>query len=186
MDALPRLWVITGLMAAGKSTVAQALAERFERAVHLRGDTYRKMVVRGRAEMSPEPSADALAQLALRYRLACEAALAYVDAGFTVVYQDVILGAHLADVARQLSRHEPAVVVLNPSLDVVAERDRDRAKTGYAGDWTPHRLAGALDETPRIGLWLDTSVLTVPETVDRILAEAALARRLTAHPGESR
>jgi predicted kinase len=85
MDKLPRIWVITGLMAAGKSTVAQALAELLTPSVHLRGDVFRKMIVNGRAEMSPTPSTEALEQLSLRYRLACDAAASYAQAGFTVV-----------------------------------------------------------------------------------------------------
>ena len=44
--------VITGIMASGKSTVAEALAKRFAKAVHLRGDIFRRMVVSGRAEMT--------------------------------------------------------------------------------------------------------------------------------------
>ena len=50
----PQVIVVTGVMAAGKSTVSQLLAERFTRAVHLRGDEFRRVVVRGRADMSPQ------------------------------------------------------------------------------------------------------------------------------------
>ncbi|MDQ0761187.1 putative kinase [Streptomyces canus] len=42
--------LVTGVMAAGKSTVAQALAERLPRAAHVRGDVFRRMIVSGRAE----------------------------------------------------------------------------------------------------------------------------------------
>jgi predicted kinase len=91
--------VVTGIQAAGKSTIAQALAERLERSVHLRGDVFRRMIVSGRAEMGPaDPPAQAIAQLLLRYRLAAMAADAYADAGFTVVLQDIIIGSHLAGV----------------------------------------------------------------------------------------
>ena len=48
----PRVILITGIMAAGKSTVAQHLAERLPRSVHLRGDVFRRMIVGGRAEMA--------------------------------------------------------------------------------------------------------------------------------------
>lgn len=49
--------VVTGIQAAGKSTVAQALAERLDRSVHLRGDLFRKMIVNGRADMgAAEPA----------------------------------------------------------------------------------------------------------------------------------
>jgi dephospho-CoA kinase len=41
-------FVITGVMAAGKSTVADLLARRFDRGVHVRGDVFRKMIVTGR------------------------------------------------------------------------------------------------------------------------------------------
>jgi predicted kinase len=47
----PQLILITGLMAAGKSTVAQRLAERLPKSVHLRGDVFRRMIVNGQAEM---------------------------------------------------------------------------------------------------------------------------------------
>ena len=46
-----RIYLITGVMASGKSTVAQLLAERLPRAVHLRGDVFRRMIVSGREEM---------------------------------------------------------------------------------------------------------------------------------------
>ena len=45
----PQLILITGIMAAGKSTVAQHLAERLPNSVHLRGDVFRRMMVNGRA-----------------------------------------------------------------------------------------------------------------------------------------
>jgi len=93
-----RLYIITGAMAAGKSTTAEALARRLPRSVHLRGDVFRKMIVNGAAQMGPELSEDGLAQLVLRQRLACDAARRYVEAGFSVVYQDIILGPMLAQV----------------------------------------------------------------------------------------
>lgn len=55
----PAIVVITGLMAAGKSTVAQALAARLPAAAHVRGDGFRRMIVSGRAEMTPPLSKDA-------------------------------------------------------------------------------------------------------------------------------
>lgn len=41
--------LITGNMAAGKSSVAQALAERLPQSIHPRGDVFRRMIVNGRA-----------------------------------------------------------------------------------------------------------------------------------------
>jgi chloramphenicol 3-O-phosphotransferase len=168
----PEIILITGIMASGKSTVAQALAERLPKSVHLRGDIFRRMIVNGRLEMAPGAPEEALKQLQLRYELAALTADRYCDAGFTVVYQDVILGPILTDVVERLKRNRRvAVVVLTPSPEIVAQREAGRGKTGY-GEWTPAMLDhGLRTDTPRIGLWLDTSALSVAQTVDAILAQ---------------
>lgn len=163
-------------MASGKSTVAQAAAERLPRSVHVRGDVFRRMIVSGRVEMTPDAPAEALRQLELRYRLAAEVSRAYFEAGFTVVYQDNILGAYLNDVVSQLRDLPLYVVVLCPAPEMVARREAERGKTGY-GEWTPAQLdAGFRATTPRLGLWLDTSEWTVDETVTAILLKIDQAR----------
>ena len=61
------LFVISGASAAGKSTVARLLAERFARGVCVHGDDIRAMMVSGRAEMRPDAGEEALRHLTLRY-----------------------------------------------------------------------------------------------------------------------
>lgn len=165
--------LITGVMAAGKSTVAQLLAERLPRAAHVRGDVFRRMLVSGRADVAPDLSDESVRQLRLRYRLSALVADEYADAGFTAVVQDIALGDDLpAWVA--MFRHPPQVVVLAPSAATVHAREAARAKTGY-GSWTVEDLdSGLRDGTPRIGLWLDTSDQTPSETADVIRAELGL------------
>lgn len=170
--------VITGIMAAGQSTVAQALAERLPCSVHLRGDLFRRMIVNGQAAMTPDSWDDAVYQLHLRQKIAVGVAHDYANAGFAVCYQDIVLGDDLSRVVQALdpTRQPVSVVVLVPTSHVAAERDRQRAKTGY-GDWTPEALDAELRErTPRLGFWIDTSALTVDETVDAILRERETAR----------
>src|SRR5215218_1343947 len=108
----PRIILITGNMAAGKSTIAQALAERLPRSVHLRGDLFRRMIVNGQAEMLSELSAEAEQQLALRYHVAAEGAKSYFHAGFTVVYQEIIIGNTLAEMVATFQDLPLSVVVL--------------------------------------------------------------------------
>ncbi|QSO50957.1 AAA family ATPase [Alicyclobacillus curvatus] len=93
----PNIFVLTGVMASGKSTVAQLLAEKFSRGVHLRGDIFRKMIVGGRENFSPNSSNDGLQQLRLRYEITTSVADKYFNAGFRVVAQDVILGSFLME-----------------------------------------------------------------------------------------
>ncbi len=81
LAGLPQAVVlVTGIQAAGKSTVAQLLAARLPRSVHLRGDIFRKMIVSGRADMTPDPADQAVRQLRLRHRLTAAVADAYFEA----------------------------------------------------------------------------------------------------------
>lgn len=173
------VFLITGIQAAGKSTVAQALAERFDRSVHVRGDLFRRMVVNGRVEMGPaDPPAEALRQLRLRYGLAACVADGYAQAGFTVVLQDIVLGTDLTDMITTIQTRPCYLVVLALRAEVVRRRDEARqavrGKVAYKpGDETVADLDDYLrNQTPKIGLWLDTSELTVAETVEVILRRA--------------
>ncbi|MEV0228568.1 AAA family ATPase [Nonomuraea sp. NPDC050786] len=171
--------LITGIMAAGKSTVAQALAERLPRSAHVRGDAFRRMVVGGRAEMTPDPTDEAVRQLDLRYRIAANTADMYFDAGFTPIVQDVIIGGDLERFTRLIRTRPLHVIVLTPDADEIDHRERSRAKIGYGGRWTIAQLDRVLrTQTPRIGLWLDTTRKTPQETVDEIIKRAAEAEIL--------
>ena len=170
--------LITGIQAAGKSSVAQAVAERLARSVHVRGDLFRRMIVSGRANMGPgDPPDEAVRQLRLRYRLAAQAADGYAEAGFTVVLQDIVLGGYLTEMVTAIRTRPLYVVALAPGPAIVAEREAARrlarGKTAYKpGDEGPAELDAHLRrETPRIGLWLDTSEQTLNETVEELLAK---------------
>lgn len=76
----PKTFLITGISASGKSTVAQLLAQAVRRGPR-GGDAFRRAIVSGRRDMSSPPSAEALAQLRLRYRLMAQTVDTYVDGG---------------------------------------------------------------------------------------------------------
>lgn len=172
MEREQGLFVVTGPSAAGKTTVARELARRFERGVHLEGDVFRRSVVSGRREMVPEPDPEALEQLRLRYRVATAAADMYFEAGFTVVFEDVVAGPLLAECVALMRSRPLHVVVLLPSLEAIAAREAARQESGYER-WSIEQLhAGFARETARLGLWLDTSHRSPAETVDEILARS--------------
>lgn len=170
------VFVISGIMASGKSTVAQLLAERFPKSAHVRGDAFRRMIVSGREDTTPDASKEAEGQLHLRHRLAAASADAYFEAGFTTVVQDVILGEWLGYFVGVLESEPIYVVVLAPTPEAVAERERKRKKRGY-GEWSVEELdRGLRNDTPRLGLWLDTSGQTPEEIVAEIVGRRKEAR----------
>jgi chloramphenicol 3-O-phosphotransferase len=174
----PAIILITGIQAAGKSTIAQLLAEQMPRSVHVRGDLFRRMIINGRAGMTPDPSAEAIAQLRLRHQLTAATCDAYFREGFTVVAQDVILGEHLPEMITLIRQRPLLVVVLTAPPEVVAARDAARGKTAYQ-TWTPAGLDTILhDQTPRLGLWIDTTRQTPAGTVQDILTRAWTEARI--------
>jgi hypothetical protein len=95
-----------------------------------------------------------------------------------VVYQDIIIGTMLNEVIGLYRQYPLYVVVLCPAPDIALKRDVHRHKQVYTG-WTPEELDRTLrEETPRVGLWLDTSNLTIEETVNTIFERIDEARYL--------
>jgi hypothetical protein len=169
------VWLVVGIQAAGKSTVAEGLARRFDHGVHVRGGQFYRWAVTGWVHPSPAGAADEARRLLdLRYRLSAQVASEYCAAGFTTVAQDNIFGDDVMQWLASVTARPRHLVVLRPSVDVVYERDRTRmASTGKVayrqGDYTVEALDRFLESIPPIGLWLDTSSQQPEETVDTIL-----------------
>lgn len=159
-------------MASGKSTVAGLLAVTFEYGVHVEGDVFRRFIVSGRHEVTPDASEEALAQLQLRYRLAAEVAEEYARTGYTVVVEDVVVGPLLEGFVGLFTYRPLHLVVLLPSEEAILQREAGRTAPGYR-DWSVGQLRSIFaEETRRIGLWLDTSGDTPQETVRAIRSRA--------------
>jgi hypothetical protein len=174
------VWLVTGVQASGKSTVADLLARHFDQAVHVRGGQFYRWAVRGWVQPGDARAGEARRLLDLRYRLSALVAGEYCAAGFCAVVQDNIYGPDVISWLRSVSARPRHLVVLRPSVAVVWERERQRhqatGKTAYRpGEFSVEQLDGFLAQTPRIGLWLDTTDLTAEETVAEILGRGAEA-----------
>jgi len=168
------LWLISGVPGSGKTTVADALAHRYPKAAHLPIDDLRQLVRTGLA--SPlEWNEDTALQFAIARRNAARLAADYVASGFTVVIDDVV---HETDMPQYLPYMEgvtPRKILLSPSIFVVHRRNSQRTNKTFDTkvlEPVATRLHGKLVAgcPPEAGWFvLDTSTLSVPDTVDVIL-----------------
>jgi chloramphenicol 3-O-phosphotransferase len=171
-----RIFVLSGLQAAGKTTVAGVLARRYPRGVHIAGDSIRAMVVAGRVDMTPDSQPGATEQLLARYEASIAVARVYHDAGFAVVIEDVILGKMVLRFLELMPWPEIHFVMLTPNLESVARRELERPKKAYGQAWSVRSLGAVLEDTPFFGWWLDSSGLTAEQTADAILSDLDRSR----------
>jgi chloramphenicol 3-O-phosphotransferase len=175
------VWLITGAQASGKSTVADLLARRFDRGVHVRGGQFYRWAVRGWVHVGDADEQEVRRLLDLRYRLSALVAGEYAAAGFTTIVQDNIYGVDVQRWLSAVSAEPKHLVVLRPSVDVIEARDAHRqrrmGKFAYRNGFTPTLNDQHVASTRRdVGLWLNTSHQTPDETVAEILARADEAR----------
>lgn len=107
-------------------------------------------------------------QLRLRGRNVALLADSFFEGGFTPIVDDVVIGTRLAELRSDLRSRPLLFVLLVPRLDEVRERNRQRPTKDVFETWR-HLDAVARGETPRVGLWLDSSDQQPEETADEIL-----------------
>lgn len=169
----PVFIVVTGIMAAGKSTVSHLLAQQFARGVHVDADVLQRMIVSGGQWVSQsepgDPRGEAARQLRLRLKNMCLLGRSFYEAGFSVVLNDIIIGERRQHLQEELHDLPFTLVVLAPHVDAVLQRDQARPKETQGSAWAEY-LDGELRKTMAgTGLWVDSTSQTPQETVEYIM-----------------
>lgn len=189
MDSQPPVFVITGQLSAGKSTVAKALLDRFAFGYHIDVDAIREMVTSGLA--SPlEWSEETSRQFQLATRGSAELARIYADAGFAVAIEGAIDPSHAERAMADVGLEDSMVcVVLRPRLDVALERNRTRQTKQFDTsilEAAMRKIDGGLEQDAAREMWhgIDNSDEPLETTVDRILALQARRRDASVEQAE--
>lgn len=173
----PPVFLITGQLAAGKSTVAAGVLQHYERGVHVDVDAIREMVVSGHA--SPlQPGDEVEHQFRLALVAASRLAKVYHEAGFVVAVE----GAFDPDFARQalIDAGLAGAIVgvqLVPDRATALQRNRDRTTKPFdpailedAIGWIDDDLSAR--PSPAGYTRIDNSAETAEATIARVLSLA--------------
>jgi len=160
--------VISGIPGVGKSTVAALVARRLARSVHIEAEVLQRFVVGGCVWPDGEPHGEAMRQLRLRGRNVALLADSFFGAGFTPIIDDVVIASRLDELRADLRSRPLLFALLTPRLEIVRARNRQRPNKDVFAAWQ-HLDAVARAETPRVGLWLDTSDQTAEQSADALL-----------------
>jgi adenylate kinase family enzyme len=160
--------VITGPPGVGKSTIARAVAERYEPAAHIEADRLHTMIVRG-GEWPSAHTEVAMRQLILRTTNAALLASSFLSAG-VLPFIDECVATHeqLDALQRHLDDWPFVAIALRADNDVLLERDAGREK---------HTAANYPGVTKMIGrtwrdsvTWIDSTGRSVLETTNDVLS----------------
>lgn len=118
--------VLTGPPGVGKSTTAEILAARSDRAVHLESDAFFRFIRSGYVEPWRPESHE---QNELVMRLVAQAAVGYATAGYFTIVDGIVIPRWFLEPLRQAFREagrRVAYAVLRAPLSLCAARVQDR------------------------------------------------------------
>lgn len=170
------IFVITGTCGAGKTTVSTALMRRFELGLHIPIDDVISWVVSGAARPFGHAARETKRQFVLARQAARQTAELYADAGFAVAIDDIIRPPSVREhFERPLAPRQLYKVRLRPDVTVALARNATRPNKGFPAKvledviHTVQVRQDSADYDAAGWYTLDSSHLTVGETVDHIL-----------------
>ena len=156
--------ILTGPPAAGKNTIADALAERLERCAVVDVDQVRWMV--RQPHVAVWYDGEGTAQHHLGVQNACLLARSFFESGYTVIILDLLTDQTLPQYRAALAGRALRIVQLLPRLEEVQRRNEAR------GQWVkPERVTALWAQQVAFNGWderIDTTDLAPDDVAQRL------------------
>jgi len=167
--------IVAGTPAAGKTTVTGHGARLLPRAARVKADDMNAMILRGFVWALGEPREEARRQLELCDRNLAALACNFIDFGFPVFMDQLVVDRAELDFLVALMAPRPVrLVTLAPSIEVCRQRNASRSADESWEFGGYHQLEADLRrEFGGVGWWFDTSELTAEQTAEQLLSEVA-------------
>ncbi len=166
---MPNVLILTGPPGSGKSSVAEALADRYDRVAHVQVDLLRRFITPTGYIAPDHPGFER--QQALATRNACALAENFLAERIAVIIDDVVIWPE--DLERYVKGLTTAggplhFIRLVPSIETCQERNRGRTADRVKPERVAKLHADFLAAGSFAGSTIDNSTLTEQRTADRL------------------
>ena len=159
-----KLYIITGPAGVGKSSVSKMLANKLNKSVLIEGDDIYNQFVGGRISPWKEN-----APIDLFWKNCILLINNYLKNGYDVVFNYIIKKKDIKLLKQKFGNYNIKFVVLLTNEDILIERDKERPLDCQMGERSLILLNEFKDELFDEDNIIDTSKLTIKETVDDII-----------------
>lgn len=159
-----KLYILTGPAGVGKSTISKIIAKKLEKSVLIEGDDVYNFFVGGRISPWKEN-----APLDLFWDNCIYLMNSYLENGYDVVFNYIIKPNQLKRLQEKFSNYEIIFKVLLTDEETIVKRDEERTLDCQMGERSLILLKEFIDCNYDKDYIMDTSSLTIEETVNKII-----------------
>lgn len=161
-----KLYLITGPAGVGKSTISKKIAEKLNKSVLIEGDDIYNFFVGGRIRPWYNE-----APLDLFWNNCFYLINSYLENGYDVVFNYIIMSDKFREIKDKFKNYEIIFRVLLVDEETIIKRDKGRPVDCQMGERSLILLKEFIDANYEQKFILDTSKLTIANTLERIMED---------------